>query len=393
MTSYVHGVSATASSTTSGSYIIYYVPASTQTSTQTLAPGQSGFTSTATGSGSAPDTVIVGQTGAYTPTTSYLHGVANATASSTTSGSYMIYYVPASTQSTTQTLTAGQQGFTSTVLGSGDAPDTLVVGQTQAYASTTSYLHGVASATTSSTTSGSYIIYVVPASTFTTTQSLSPGQSAYSSTQLASGSTPDTIVVGQTAPFIYSTTYVHGSPSATPYSTTSGSYVIVASPASTITTTQSLSPGQPAYLSTLLASGTTPDTVVVGQTAPFVYPTSYIHGSPSATAYSTTSGSYIVVATPVSTSTVYSSLSPGQSTFTSTSGFGLYGRCCTNRGNESLRNHNPVFARAKRKWVYFDERIVYSHRFRSGNKHNFNDFATWTKRIHFHDQELRSLSA
>lgn len=315
-TTYIHDQSANAFTSTSGSYVVIGSPAATTTTYTTLQPGQSGYTSTLPNNvASQPDTVQIGVTQAYSTTTTYLHGQ-NAPGFTSTSGSYVIVGTPISTSVVCITLSPGQSAYTSTFTNSESTPDTIQIGATQSFTPTTTYLHG-ASATPYASTSGSYIIYGIPASTTTASTTLAPGQSSYVSISINSSAQADTVVYGVSQPYSTTTVYTHGA-GASSTSSISGSYNVQYVPAQTITINSTLAPGQSGYVSTQINSGSQTDSVIYGVSQPYVTTTVYTHDSGASSSVSTP-GSYVIQYVPAQTTTISSTLAPGQSSSVSTS--------------------------------------------------------------------------
>ncbi|RDW88412.1 hypothetical protein BP6252_00444 [Coleophoma cylindrospora] len=296
-TSYLYNGQPTYVSTIGGN-IIYGVAATTSSRTTTLDPGSAGYTSVVSASGSIPGTYIVGTPAPYTTITSYLYNGQPTYVS--TIGGNIIYGIAATTYSQTTTLAPGSAGYTSVISASGSVPGTYIVGTPAPYTTTTSYLYNGQS--TYISTIGGNIVYGVAATTYSQTTTLAPGNAGYTSVISASGSIPGTYIVGITAPYTTTTSYLYnGQPT---YASTIGGNIIYGVAAITSSRTTTLDPGSAGYTSVISASGSVPGTYIVGTTAPYTISTSYLYSGQAP--YTSTSAGYIIYGVQASTTTITS---------------------------------------------------------------------------------------
>ncbi|KAL3421644.1 cell surface parotein [Phlyctema vagabunda] len=301
-TSYIYDPAEPGYTSTSDGIIIIATLVDTITTTTTLPPYATGFTSTVSASGSTSGTVIIGSPAQYTTQTTY-NQVTDYT--STESGNIIIG-VQGRTTTTTSTLPPDQSLYTSTVPGSGSIPGTVIIGTPLPYSTQTSY--GQASDYTS-TVSGNVFIGV-QARTTTTTSTLPPYQSPYSSTVPESGSMPGTVIIGTPAQYTTKTFYGQASE----YTSTESGNVLIGIQARTTTTTSTLPPYQSPYSSTIPESGSIPGTVIIGTPAQYTTQTSYRQASD----YTSTESGNVVIGVQARTTTTTTTLPPYQSPYSST---------------------------------------------------------------------------
>lgn len=275
--------------------IIYATPApSTVSSTTYLKPysGESAYTTTTSGNGATPATIIYGIPESVLTTTVY--GTATGTQyippNGPTPGTKIdtSLYSYITTSSYLDPLTGGT-AYVSTMPGPGPT-ETVVVGIPESY--TTTFVYGPAAG---SSTQPPYenvpgtVIITLQQSTTTTTTYVNPsaGGTAFSSTIPAYGPIPGTVIIGDVETYT-TTTNFNAKQTDTftipPHGSTPGT-IVVDLPMSTTTITSYLDPsnGGPSYTSTVPAMGTTQGTVIYG--IPERVLTSTVYGSVSGTSY------------------------------------------------------------------------------------------------------------
>ncbi|KAI9730025.1 MAG: hypothetical protein M1818_008294 [Claussenomyces sp. TS43310] len=311
VTSYLDNGEAGYTSTVGG-YVIIAVDAATITSTTTIAPYQTAYTSTITAVGSIPGIIILGSPAQYTTQTTYLDN-GEQPFTSIIAGNVVVGK-DASTLTTISTLAPYQSPYTSTVTAVGSIPGTVLLGSPAYYTTTTTYLdHGEASFT--STTAGNVLIGI-DASTTTTTTFIGVA-SGYSSTIYASGSTPGTVIVGYQQGYQTSTTtgtYATTQTVASPSGTQPGTILIVNNPvasAQSIIVASNYQQFCSNYLgytqpyTTLTATATAIQTI----SASVGGPTSIVSYTPTATTYSTIpSSTQTIVASTSTTETLLTAI-------------------------------------------------------------------------------------